>query len=384
MELAIFGLRGYWFFIQLLGLLRDKETIERIDHYYLVLVWLIAAYAIPHLFWLPRYRDHKVLFSLSVLLLSGSLQFFLIFEVGEIPTYLLLEVLFISCFMTRKTAWVIVPTIFAIPLAGAMLENLPLGKALISMSDTFLFLGIGLGFNFLVRVYLKNNELMIEVETQNKLLVQYANQIERLSVLEERNRMSKELHDLLGHSFISSIMGLDAAIMLIDKKPELAKEKLEQLRELTAANLEDIRLVVHDLGQEEEISFVSQLKETAKEFGEHTGTNIQFSSEGVERELRFQVRNSLLRVLQECLTNAIKHGKASRIDIKTYFAQDKLTMDISDNGRGMKTVQYGFGLKGMKERIETMRGEMAIVSGIGAGTRITCEIPLGGNGREHD
>ena len=85
-------------------------------------------------------------------------------------------------------------------------------------------------------------------------MVQYAKQIESLTLVEERNRMARDLHDTLGHSFISYILGLDAVLYLMDSNPSEAKKKIEELRHYASENLDQIRETIHEIGTETDIS----------------------------------------------------------------------------------------------------------------------------------
>ena len=84
----------------------------------------------------------------------------------------------------------------------------------------------------------------------------------------------------------------------------------------------------------------------------------------------------LYRCLQESLTNAVRHGKASNISVQLHFDDQQLRLQIEDNGIGMKEIQFGFGLSGMKERLEQVQGTLSVQSNVEQGTLIICNIPL--------
>ncbi len=104
--------------------------------------------------------------------------------------------------------------------------------------------------SFVANEYDQKNKLVAEVE-QNKLLTHYSAEIEKMTLLEERNRMSKELHDTLGHFFTSLSLSLDASIALMDSKPTEAKDQLIRLRALAEKNLDEMRNIVHEMGEVE-------------------------------------------------------------------------------------------------------------------------------------
>jgi signal transduction histidine kinase len=200
-----------------------------------------------------------------------------------------------------------------------------------------------------------------------------------MTLLEERSRMSKEMHDTLGHSFISLIMSLDAAIALLDKNPNLAKEKLISIRGLTEQNLDEMRDIVHKMGEEENISLVNHAERLVSNFQEYTGTVIRLTLNGTERTLRFDVRQSIIRVIQESFTNALKHGKATEIELNLHFSPSTLRVSIRNDGKPLRKIEYGFGLTTMKNRIEMLGGTFSISALAVTGAEVRCEIPLKGD-----
>lgn len=239
---------------------------------------------------------------------------------------------------------------------------------------------IGIWASFVANAYYQKNELLAEVEQQNKLLTHYTAEIEKITLLEEHNRMSKELHDTLGHSFISLIMSLDSSIALIDHKPTEVKDRLIRLRALAETNLDEMRNIVHEIGEEEESSIVRQIEAFVVRFQEHTGTVLNFSMLGTEQPIRFEVRQATLRVIQESFTNALKHGKASQLDMVLRFSESTLQLSIRNNGKPIGKLDHGFGLTTMKHRVERLGGSLFVSSEKRTVTitELRCEIPLKG------
>ena len=135
---------------------------------------------------------------------------------------------------------------------------------------------IGFGFNLIIKAYKNSENLSNIIEEQNQTLVQYAKQIEFLTLVEERNRMARDLHDTLGHSFISYILGLDAVLYLIDSNTPEAKKKLEELRNYASENLDQIRETIHEIGTETDISLTNNFSAIIDEFSEYTNTKVDF------------------------------------------------------------------------------------------------------------
>ncbi|MEC0371113.1 sensor histidine kinase [Paenibacillus chibensis] len=376
MDWGIFGLRSYYYFLLLFHLLMQTEYSPRL---LANIVWLLAAFIIPIFFWFPRLRMNKEGFILLELLLGGSYYFKSFMQADQLGSVdYLIPSLTIGYLLTRKTAWTL-PVLSLLPFTSMLFGKVTWNLALGSSSDNLLFSFIGIWVNFIAKAYHEKNKLAKEIDDQNKLLTQYAAEIERMTLLEERSRMSKEMHDTLGHSFISLIMSLDAAIALLDKNPNLAKEKLISIRGLTEQNLDEMRDIVHKMGEEEDISLVHHVERLVNNFQEYTGTIIRLTLKGTEQSIHFDVRQSIIRVIQESFTNALKHGKATGIELSLHFSPSRLLVSIQNDGEPLGKIKYGFGLTTMKNRIEMLGGTFSISALADTGAEVRCEIPLKGD-----
>jgi len=227
--------------------------------------------------------------------------------------------------------------------------------------------------NLLEEIEKKNNI----IANQNKTLLQYSKQVEQQTLIAERNRMIRDLHDTVGHTFTSSILGLDAGIILLDKSPDKVKEKLINLRKVMEEGLQEVRRNIYAMIDDEDRTPLSkQLERMSIEFSTHTSTHINFEMQGNEVEIPGYKKIVIIRCLQESLTNAKRHGKASQIDIILHFTEQKLSLTIRDNGVGSKNSNFGFGLRSMEERISSLQGQLIFDSELGHGATITCSIPL--------
>ena len=176
-----------------------------------------------------------------------------------------------------------------------------------------------MGLNLIIKAYKKTDDLNQMIEDKNQTLVQYAKQIESLTLVGERNRMARDLHDTLGHSFISYILGLDAVLYLMDSNPSQAKKKIEELRHYASENLDQIRETIHEIGSETDISVTDHFSAMIDEFSVYTNTKVNLHVIGEEYVLGHSVRMTLLRCLQESLTNAKRHGHAKVVSINLIF-----------------------------------------------------------------
>ncbi|CAG9606996.1 sensor histidine kinase [Pseudoneobacillus rhizosphaerae] len=244
--------------------------------------------------------------------------------------------------------------------------------------DGLFFFGIGIAVAKVLEAEKKTQTLLDENRRQNQLLEEYAKQIEKITLLEERNRLARDLHDTIGHTYTSVIMGLDASSYLIGTVPDKAKEQVELLSNVMRKSLGEIRSHIHQIspsGEREDLS--SQLKKIATEFALHTKIDIDFQQIGPqEKNLSPHGIHTLNRILQESLTNAVRHGQATSIIIILKEEAAYMNLTIKDNGIGMSDIKFGFGLNGMKERLESLQGSLKIESKENEGTVVTCFLPV--------
>ncbi|RAL21058.1 hypothetical protein DL897_17380 [Thermoflavimicrobium daqui] len=223
----------------------------------------------------------------------------------------------------------------------------------------------------------------VEIEEQNRVLEYYSKQVERITLLEERNRLARELHDSVGHTFTSVIMGMDAVSYLIDTNPEEGKKKLDRLREVARNGLEEVRRSIHQMAPlDEGVSFSEHITHICKEFASHTNTKIVKQVEGEERRIAKPIFWTLTRCLQEALTNAKRHGHAKTIYVKIIYHIDWIELRVEDDGIGMNEEKPGFGIISMNERIESLKGSFMLTGNQYGGVTMICRIPLSNEGKE--
>ncbi len=260
---------------------------------------------------------------------------------------------------------------FAVLAAG--LDRLGMG-----VIDGFFFFGIGMAIAKVLEAEKKTKLLLEENKRQNQLLEKYAKQVEKITLLEERNRLAKDLHDTIGHTFTSVIMGLDAASFLQKNSPEKAQEQIELLGSVMRKSLGEIRSHIHQISpndENEELS--SQIKKIATEFALHTQLAIHYEQfEAQDINLSTQGTLTLIRCLQEALTNAVRHGGANKITVTLKGDASTVFLTIKDNGIGTSDIKFGFGLNSMKDRLESLQGGMNIESKVNEGTVVCCFLPV--------
>lgn len=213
----------------------------------------------------------------------------------------------------------------------------------------------------------KKDVLYRELLDAHRQLKQYSDEVSRLSVVEERNRIARDIHDTIGHNMTALIMQLQMAEHLYREDRARAQELLEGAVNTARNSLSGIREVVETLiGGGAEIFYEDAVRLLVSEFSEKTGAEIKFDAAGEERSRKDPaVCMALYRIVQEALTNAVRHGKATEISVGIDYLPKEVRFYIRDNGNGHGEFKEGFGLKGIRERAEACGGEVNYESGQG-------------------
>ncbi|USK32893.1 sensor histidine kinase [Bacillus sp. F19] len=361
----------------------ENETVP----YFQFFIWTAISYALPLLFWRSGYINRKW-FPFIVFLTYGLLEIYLSYTMHMFANILSFSLIIVGFLSHRWTWWYII-LIFVIGVPITEFFFVDLTYVYIHLAFQILNASFALGMGYCIQrlsetsiqmkqLYEKNLCQYRKIKEQNRALELYSEQIEKVTILEERNRMAKELHDTVGHTFTSVIMGMDAVIYLLEKDPERAKEKLITLSNVTRKGLDEVRRSIHQISPYDEgHSLHHELSQRAREFAVHTQTNVQFQLNGEETAVSKPIRLVLVRCLQEALTNAKRHGNAETIEVTLSFTADGIELLVKDDGIGADQISPGFGLNSMKERLLAIQGTMAISSSKGKGTTVTWTVPKG-------
>lgn len=355
------ALRAFGFIVSLTNMY-DPEMVSRLGF---ILPLAILSFAVPQLFYLPsniRVRTFIVL----EFIMSGGYTLYLMTITQDAQSYFFLPLLVISYLCAKKALiWVAPLGIIGFPLAAGWVGALTIEEIVNLALNVGLFAVFGYGFGVLMLQRLK--------------LASALRQVERITVLEERNRMSRELHDTVGHSLTASIVAMEAVHTLIDRDPLFAKERLGQLITFNRNHLDVFRRTVHDMAFDPVTQPMAVLlREAAAECERQTGMRVIVACESeTGQEADEATKLALLRCLQESLTNAIRHGGATEVRVSLYELARGIQLTTQDNGEGAADLQEGFGLTGMRARVEALQGKFQISSTPNNGTRIQIDIPRG-------
>ncbi len=219
--------------------------------------------------------------------------------------------------------------------------------------------------------------------TANKMLEEAFNklkkqslQLEEMGAIEERNRITGEIHDTVGHTLTSALILIEASVTLMNENKNSAGEKLLLAKQQVKKGLDDIRNSVRTIQAGGEKEFLSELKSLLSEIRTNTNLIITDITE-LKSELLPIQQTVLLRSIKECATNSLKHGKSTEVDLLIQEYKGTVRLTFSDNGEGAEDVIYGFGLSGMKNRVQSIGGTMTVNTTKGEGFTVAITIPVG-------
>lgn len=208
----------------------------------------------------------------------------------------------------------------------------------------------------------KKDILYKELLETHKKLKEYTDELNRLSVIEERNKIARDIHDNLGHNMTALIMQLQMVDHYSKTDIEKSKELLNNSIKTARNSLSSIREVVETLrGKESSLSPEKAIEILVKEFSEKTGTQIELQIDG-EVSKNHGANSAIYHILQEGLTNAVRHGKADKIWVTLKYTNEYIKFRIKDNGQGVLAFIEGYGIKGIKERVRDNDGNVEFTS----------------------
>jgi signal transduction histidine kinase len=195
----------------------------------------------------------------------------------------------------------------------------------------------------------------------------------------ERKRLARELHDETGQALTSILLGLKPLERSVAS--EEGHAAVASLRELVAATLQDVRRLAVELRPSalDDFGLVSAVERLAETFRDQTGLRVDLESNLGEDRLPSEVETVLYRIVQEALTNVVKHARASRVSILLTSKDSSVAAVVEDDGLGFEpqeSGESGLGLIGMRERVGLVGGRLQIESAAGAGTTLVAEVPL--------
>ncbi len=225
-----------------------------------------------------------------------------------------------------------------------------------------------------------NQELIMmnhEVLTVNERLQEYASTVEELTVVKERNRLARDVHDTLGHTMTLVLTSLEVGQIYCEKDLEVTKKYLAEATRITREGITELRNSIRGLIPERinATNLSHALERLIADF-RISGMKVDFSFTGSEDFLRSVHADAVYRICQEALTNSFRHGIVREISIFLEIGRELIEISIFDNGYNGKDFRPGYGLTGMKQRVEDLKGRITFGPDGEQRFVIHAEIPL--------
>lgn len=371
------------------------------------LIWIVIAYTVSLILKIKTAPaiEQYVIFTILILLFTTIYCYSNLFLPGRFWMYFVLQsfIVYISAFFTQDIP-VIIITLYpllvgqAIGTTGRKKNYLflmilvlftinTLVMVPLEIIDTFLLITLPTMVIIVSYAVIFFNQVNARIRTQYMLEeVELAHQqVERLTLHNERQRMARDLHDTLAQGMAGLKMQLEATNVYLTKgNDQRAKEIIVQSMKRVSELLADARLTIDNLrlNTKEKYDFQQSIIEEVQHFTVATGLECHFEFR-VMQQLSSTISEHCLRVISECLSNIARHAKATNIWIRIEEKEKVLFISVKDDGIGfntdMKINKDGhYGLLGIRERVRIIGGKVDIDSKKDKGTNVQINIPLQG------
>ena len=208
---------------------------------------------------------------------------------------------------------------------------------------------------------------------------EYAAAVEQRTMVEERKRITREIHDIIGYTLTNNIMMMEAAVEMVRRDPQGVSRLITEARRNAEDGLDGIRNALYLLRAQEDprLAGVDLIARLVSGFNAATGVAVRLEYGNTRDSIDHETEGVLFHVIQEALTNSFRHGKATRVEILFWKRDDgTLVVNIDDNGGGAVDIHEGIGVTGMRERLSAVRGTLRLHMGA-RGFAVTVEVPPG-------
>lgn len=344
--------------------------------------WVLATITLPA----PRHREHPALIAVTFL---GIIGLGSVLEARDVTFLIFMIYAFFAAMRLRPA----VLAFAGLAATSLMINTLGNGGPVYALSDkpgiwlTVIIVqtaAIGGGGMISANVARQNeqrrralDELAAAQAENEGLQRQLLSQAREAGILDERQRLAQEIHDTLAQGFTGIITQLEAAAQAKDEPAEWQRH-LDAATALARENLTAARRSVHALHPEplDAATLPDALAEITGQWSERTGVPAEFTSTGHARRLHPEIEATLLRITQEALSNVAKHAAAGRAGLTLSYMEDEVTLDVRDDGVGFTSADGGgFGLPGMRRRVQRLAGTLHVESEPGGGTAISANLP---------
>ncbi len=221
-------------------------------------------------------------------------------------------------------------------------------------------------------------ELEHEVQERTQEIEHLFEQTKELAIIEERNRLARDLHDSAKQKAFAALAQIGTAGGIIQNNPKAAREHLNEAENLVYDVIQELTFLIQEMYPLalKEKGLGTSVREYLYEWENRTDIPVSVHIEG-ERRLPLKVEQALYRISQESLANVARHSHANKVEVAMDYGDETICLSISDNGCGFDPQQKpnGIGLRSIRERAESISGQVTIESTIGKGTCVNVIIP---------
>ena len=236
------------------------------------------------------------------------------------------------------------------------------------------------GYRLRVRAVLhQKQELERQVTERTQEIEKLFEQTKELAIIEERNRLARELHDSAKQKAFAALAQLGTANGLIQRNPDAARTHVREAENLVHDVIQELAFLIQEMYPLalQEKGLATTLREYVFEWENRTDVRVSVNVEN-ETRLPLNMEQAIYRITQEALANVARHSRANMVEISLVYTTAQITLNITDNGQGFDVTQRpkGVGLRSIRERAESVNGRIYIESAPGKGTRLEIVILL--------
>jgi signal transduction histidine kinase len=358
---------------------RRRLPMDRLE---LLAVLLLGLVGLAALVRRPLTRPQKV----GLIAVELALTFAAGFLIPESAFFLLYFIALVDIFFCFPLGQAIAVMTLAYALLGINIASVwaPWSAAYIQTMGSillgFIFTAAAVHFAVEQRKAREQAEhLLKELGAAHAQLQAYAVEVETLSVARERQRLAREVHDAVAHVLTGLLVQTQAIRKLLRTEPAAAAARLVTIEDAARRGLDEVRRAVRAMRPEhlEGVGGVEAMQRLCEQFAERTGMRVSFLTD-TNRPLAPAQDVLLYRTLQECLTNAARHGRASTVWAQLSTKDDRIELRVRDDGVGGQDVRPGMGMGGMQERAQAAGGQFRYATAPNAGFETVLELPYAG------
>ena len=206
---------------------------------------------------------------------------------------------------------------------------------------------------------------------------EYTTVLEQRTMLEERKRITREIHDIIGYTLTNNIMMMEAAVEMVRRDPQRVSALITDARRSAEEGLDGIRNALYLLRAQEDprLAGMDLIAKLISSFHAATGVTVRLEYGNARGSIGHEVEGILFHVIQEALTNSFRHGRSTLVEILFWIRDNGiLVMNVRDNGGGAVDIHEGIGVSGMRERLEPLGGTLRLLMSP-QGFTVTVEVP---------